>query len=162
MHTLCTIELIQINDLQLPRARALVSLNRKFSASELTDINIEQKESMDQLNSRMLTLLEPIQNTVDTVEQIYQVMEGKRTSIRLRSLVHCLIIRIVGNKRQELLKWLSTVTFKSHHAFSRGRRQEGTGMWLLENEKFVKWRNSDDSSILWFRGNGTAALSSWR
>lgn len=62
-------------------------------------------------------------------------------------------LTISGEKRANVLEWLSDVPYQDHHKLSQGRRQEGTGQWLLQHDKFDNWRKSSQS-MLWFRGNG--------
>lgn len=62
-----------------------------------------------------------------------------------------------GDKKLKVLNWLSDMKFMDHHAFSRQRRQENTGLWLEENEVYKEWKNSKSSSLLWLRGDGEFA-----
>lgn len=49
--------------------------------------------------------------------------------------------------------WLSDVKCKDHHEFIQQRRHKSTGDWLLQNAKFLEWRNARVSSMLWLRGD---------
>lgn len=76
---------------------------------------------------------------------------GPRNIMRTCGLTYPLL---VGAKRVKILLWLSDIPFHDHHKFSREHRHKETGNWLLQHDKFWKWRNSSGSSMLWLRGNG--------
>lgn len=55
-------------------------------------------------------------------------------------------------ERTEILKWLSKVEYAKHHLNASEGRVEGTGEWLFGKKKFLDWRKSSASTILWLRG----------
>ncbi|KAI5839121.1 hypothetical protein DFP73DRAFT_599118 [Morchella snyderi] len=59
---------------------------------------------------------------------------------------------IDGQRKDEVLKWLSTIEFIKHHQTAREGLLENTGRWLLEREQFRQWRSSGTSGILWLHG----------
>ena len=48
-------------------------------------------------------------------------------------------------RRNEILNWLTTVDYSAEHNDQHTRREEGTGMWLLDSEKYQDWRGSHDA-----------------
>ncbi|KAJ7453550.1 hypothetical protein B0H11DRAFT_272721 [Mycena galericulata] len=54
-------------------------------------------------------------------------------------------------KRDEIIEWCSPLNFFVRQADIFGTRQEGTGEWLLEDEKFTSWK-SGTGKTLWCRG----------
>ncbi|KAG8525573.1 uncharacterized protein KY384_009217 [Bacidia gigantensis] len=63
-----------------------------------------------------------------------------------------------GKDREKINDWISKVDVYSHHrAISV---LPGTGLWFLSRQEFRDWESSDESSLLWLRGNaGTGKTS---
>jgi len=57
-----------------------------------------------------------------------------------------------GGEDQKLLNWLSPLTFWAMHSDTFGRRQPGTGEWLLVDERFQSWI-SGETKYLWCPGD---------
>ena len=51
-----------------------------------------------------------------------------------------------------ICRWLSTVPFRQHHRTHLAGLIPGSGEWFLNDSKFVDWRRSSSSSILWLHG----------
>ncbi|KAH0536560.1 hypothetical protein FGG08_006568 [Glutinoglossum americanum] len=56
------------------------------------------------------------------------------------------------SERRDILRWLSAIPHKEHHKNISQGRLRGSGIWLLNNEEFIRWRKSSASSILWLHG----------
>jgi hypothetical protein len=62
----------------------------------------------------------------------------------------------VNEKFQKILDNLFNEKVDSRHIDIRGKRQEGTGKWLLESTQFNKWmRGESGSALLWAHGIGS-------
>lgn len=61
--------------------------------------------------------------------------EGEHAMIRLRAKID----KRLGRKQAGILQWLSPLDPSSQHLENQKRRLEGTGQWMLENDKFVEW-----------------------
>ena len=48
-----------------------------------------------------------------------------------------------GDERAKLLNWLSPLQPRVRHNDVRGRRQDGIGEWLLQTDKFPRWRDGE-------------------
>jgi hypothetical protein len=46
---------------------------------------------------------------------------------------------VQNQERQDLLKWLSHLSVSTRHLESIKKRVEGTGKWLLKDQKFLQW-----------------------
>ncbi|KAH6666813.1 hypothetical protein B0J14DRAFT_659379 [Halenospora varia] len=57
------------------------------------------------------------------------------------------------SQRQDLLRWLSCINYRSHHKTISEGFLPNSGEWLLHREEFLDWRTSSVSSILWLRGS---------
>ena len=55
-------------------------------------------------------------------------------------------------ERVDILKWFSTIPYKSHHDLASEGRVAGTGQWLFQREEFINWQQSEKSEILWLHG----------
>jgi len=59
--------------------------------------------------------------------------------------------RLRRENDEEVLDWISTLDFRAKQNDTIGRRQEGTGMWLLEKEEFRNWLSGRER-VLWCPG----------
>ena len=55
---------------------------------------------------------------------------------------------------QEILTWISNLSFKEKQTDILSKRHTGTGQWLLDQDRFRGWRNGvrDEPSALWCPG----------
>lgn len=51
-------------------------------------------------------------------------------------------------KRQEILQWLSPLNFAPQQSDLSGRRQKGTGLWLLESKIFQEWVSNEGKTLV--------------
>lgn len=51
-------------------------------------------------------------------------------------------------KREEVLLWLSPLNFTSQQSDLSGRRQGGTGSWLLESQEFQEWVGNQGKTLV--------------
>ncbi|EGO28629.1 hypothetical protein SERLADRAFT_446057, partial [Serpula lacrymans var. lacrymans S7.9] len=66
-------------------------------------------------------------------------------------------------ERKELENWLSPLNFRQTQSEVRGVWREGTGGWVLNDERFKRWQNGD-MKTLWcpgFPGAGKTVLASY-
>lgn len=54
----------------------------------------------------------------------------------------------VDEKTKTILKWLSTSDAKTKQEEVLGKREKGTGMWLLETQEFKDWFDGKHK-VLW-------------
>ncbi|KAA8894561.1 hypothetical protein FN846DRAFT_786170, partial [Sphaerosporella brunnea] len=59
---------------------------------------------------------------------------------------------VVGSKRTQILKWISTIAYTDHHARISEGRLKGTGDWLFKKEEYRAWRSSSASKLLLLHG----------
>lgn len=45
--------------------------------------------------------------------------------------------------------WLSPANVEANHRAATAAKQEGTGSWFLNSEKFKKWQDDGDRGLLW-------------
>lgn len=48
--------------------------------------------------------------------------------------------------------WLSPDDFEQTHERNLQKRFEKTGQWLLDDHRFIGWRDEAQSSLLWCHG----------
>jgi hypothetical protein len=70
------------------------------------------------------------------------------------SQVAALSDRLDENKRLKILLWVSNIPYKDSHFIAREGRVDGTGEWLFTHQRYVEWRRSSSSAILWLHGAG--------
>jgi len=56
------------------------------------------------------------------------------------------------SERPEILEWISTIPYKSHHMRIRDNRLEGTAEWILDKKEYQNWISSSESMMLLLRG----------
>jgi hypothetical protein len=61
--------------------------------------------------------------------------------------VHKLIHGQHDQEHQAILKWLTPVDYAQQHNDFIGRRQRGTGEWLLDSAEFQAWLNADKQTL---------------
>jgi len=54
--------------------------------------------------------------------------------------------------RLRILSWLSPIPYFQHHKRVYGELLQGTGQWLLEDNQYAEWRDSNQSAMLWLHG----------
>jgi hypothetical protein len=54
-------------------------------------------------------------------------------------------------ERQSILEWITPIDYATQQNDFIGRRQEGTGQWLLESDEFKTWMNQSNQ-VLFFSG----------
>jgi len=73
--------------------------------------------------------------------------------LRIDSQVRKLCDRLDDLERSEILTWLSSIPYRKNHLTARQGRTDGTGTWLLEHPRYLEWRRSSTSMILWLQGS---------
>ncbi|KAL9119276.1 MAG: hypothetical protein Q9187_004168 [Circinaria calcarea] len=56
-------------------------------------------------------------------------------------------------EKSRILEWLSEVNYRDHHHTIQQKTVKGSGQWLLGTDQYNHWRNAQQNSILWLRGN---------
>ena len=56
------------------------------------------------------------------------------------------------SERTKILQWLSSEPYMGYHKQVKKDFLAGTGMWLLDDAIFKKWKDDSASSILWLHG----------
>ena len=62
----------------------------------------------------------------------------------------------VAKEVGELVKWLEPIQYNHKHEASSALRQDGTCIWLLEHEAYVRWLT--ERGFLWLNGIRTYDL----
>ncbi|KAJ5415114.1 hypothetical protein N7465_003809 [Penicillium sp. CMV-2018d] len=71
----------------------------------------------------------------------------------IRHQVDLVMERISTKDEREFLEWISPIPYGKHHTFRKESRTHGTCEWLLQDEDFRKWRDSQSSAVLWLQGS---------
>ncbi|RPB08085.1 hypothetical protein P167DRAFT_578659 [Morchella conica CCBAS932] len=87
---------------------------------------------------------------VKNLKLLLSQMQTPLTEIEL--VVKKLFASVESERYLKILIWFSQMPFASHHAYFSKHRRHATGDWLLEHQKYGKWKMSDESSIFWLRG----------
>lgn len=90
----------------------------------------------------------------------WEPFEARFRSIEAGFIHHVdIVIRLANVEQQEanemhrqILKWLSPDDYEEIHEGHYGRRCENTGQWLLDDHRFISWRDKTQSGLLWCHG----------
>ena len=75
--------------------------------------------------------------------------EGKFCSHRS---AFCTANSEIDERRRKVLEWLSPHDFDETHERYFNKRFQSTGQWLLDDPRFISWRDEAQSSLLWCYG----------
>jgi hypothetical protein len=66
---------------------------------------------------------------------------------------------VIASEEENVLEWLSPSRFDFSKAqnSARATHTSGTGQWLLEDERYIKWRD-ETCGIFWLYGAGKFPL----
>ena len=86
--------------------------------------------------------------------RLQQLLEDFRETLwRVDSTTLAMARDRSGQKRKEILKWISDSPYKDHHYDAAKGRLEGTGDWLFAHDQYLKWQQSEASCTLWLYGS---------
>lgn len=72
---------------------------------------------------------------------------------RVDENVQHLLEQVDEGERIGLLEWISPIPFGKHHDNVKDKRTSGTGEWLLQNQEFRTWEETNKSGIFWLQGS---------
>ena len=61
------------------------------------------------------------------------------------------LVTLTDDRLQKIIKWLSAPDPSTNHYAACSRRQQATGLWLLDGQKFGKWKTAKPA-LLWLHG----------
>ncbi|KAG8530264.1 uncharacterized protein KY384_004765 [Bacidia gigantensis] len=99
----------------------------------LRDLTLEERCSQQKVEGILEDISSPIRNTESQVALIY--------------------VRLDSDRQLEILRWLSTVPYQQHQNQHFRQVLQGTGTWFLEDSRLRQWHDSNDSCVLWLRGD---------
>ena len=56
------------------------------------------------------------------------------------------------NNRRKILKWLSPDDYDETHERHWKKRFDNTGEWLIDDDRFSVWMDTENSGLLWCYG----------
>ena len=77
--------------------------------------------------------------------------EGECYSYMLGVLI--INLGIDDEERRKILIWLSPEDFEQTHEKHLKKRFAKTGQWLLDDPRFMSWRDEEQSGLLWCHGS---------
>ncbi|KAH0543788.1 hypothetical protein FGG08_001970 [Glutinoglossum americanum] len=107
----------------------------------------QQFDDILQLLSPLSEVTKDVSKTAETLQRWDEKWKGKTTGYRIFSKR----LTPVDEESKGIVKWLSPLNFWTKQNDTFGRRQEGTGEWLLETDEFKKWLDGTER-ILWCPG----------
>lgn len=120
-------------------------------------VDAERQQNMSIVTTDMEVKLGKAISTLSNLSVSQESLERKIESynapfIRIVSQVHALNDSLTMLERTEILKWLSKVPYREHHNSSVSGLLQSTGEWLLSHDKYLDWKRSSTSEVLWLHG----------
>ena len=56
------------------------------------------------------------------------------------------------SEQSNVLRWISSIPFEDDHYTARRDRTADSGRWLLQDDRFIAWWQSESASIMWLHG----------
>ncbi|KAL6716722.1 hypothetical protein ACLMJK_006290 [Lecanora helva] len=112
--------------------------------------------------------LEQLSNDIVEFEneiQRYELLELKKLAneqfLSFRALLGAYDDHLKEEQREQIMNWISTTDYRSHHLDIYNRLLNGTANWLFDKDEYIQWRNSGSlvSSLLWLRGDVSSILN---
>lgn len=130
-------------DEQMTRIRVLDGQISRLTEVFAIDIQMETAKGVASMHTLLMSLNEPIKRLIDHSSITAQVLHE--------------------SQQLQLLQWLSSIPFCSHHKRHSESRIPGSGHWLLDHDRYRHWRNISSSSVFLLHGimgSGKTALAS--
>ncbi|KAF8250039.1 hypothetical protein K440DRAFT_659994, partial [Wilcoxina mikolae CBS 423.85] len=142
---------------------ALRYFDRNFRAVRSLFDTVDFGNTVDTLDK----LMKEVDAHVDIARAEVQTLDSQDTDKKLEALLldlgrsisdigentAALVNHMEGKKRAKFLAWLSDIPYESHHEFVKQEMLENTGSWLFKRQDFQDWHESQNSGILWLRGD---------
>ena len=91
--------------------------------------------------------------TEKRVEYLLSLLEDFKNPLeRIRLGVSYVFTQIEQSKQSDVLRWISSIAFEDDHYTARKDRTVDSGRWLLQDERFQAWWQSESASIMWLHG----------
>ena len=93
------------------------------------------------------------QSDIEVLKQTLQNLEAPLQRFEQSSQSFTNVLSLVEHREQnEILDWISDISYGRHHSQIHKKALQGTGTWLHSNSNFLSWINSSSSQIMWLRG----------
>ncbi|GLA39989.1 hypothetical protein AnigIFM63309_007593 [Aspergillus niger] len=117
-------------------------------------VDSERMENVHGGVSTMLFTIASVANGVDNIQARLDkaFADLDQSLVRIADEVSDLHIALKESERSELLQWLSTVTIQQHYKEALASVLPGSGEWLLNEPRFVDWKDSSSSETFWLHG----------
>ncbi|KAI5839443.1 ankyrin repeat-containing domain protein [Morchella snyderi] len=99
----------------------------------------------------------------DRSDQKYQLVCSKLLGIARQLLIAPAETQVPCKERTKVCEWLYPGVVDNKHKEISSKRQEGTGGWLLADDRFISWKGGSGPRLLWgcgIPGAGKTFLSS--
>lgn len=125
---------------ELERLAALAEAEKlQTVAEDVTDLRNEQRQQdqkSEQRNKELRQILEDLQQPISRIDMQLSDLRDD----------------LEAEKRDKILRAISTIPYAVHHKAVTRDRLRGSGKWLLEKQLFHQWRSESSSSVLWLHG----------
>ncbi|CAI4219714.1 unnamed protein product [Parascedosporium putredinis] len=115
------------------------------------------REAVERLHRQCQTLnqlmvIDVLTLTANTYRKVEHVSERQESihqtqNLSLDQIQGRMDDKVATRERQHILDWLTPVDYTTQHNDFIGRREDGTGEWLLESEEFTEWLNAEKKTL---------------
>ncbi|KAL3476642.1 hypothetical protein BJX99DRAFT_258189 [Aspergillus californicus] len=144
--------------IQLYRLKGMTGLLPKFQ--KLFQAILDAERLVEQC-AQMVT----VEAQFDGHDELTKLLSDMGAPLKsLKDAVQRIEDHLDGNKRLEILKWISEPCHSKSHREVRRKFLRGTGQWLEQERIYRAWKADKESSILWLigiKGAGKTCLESF-
>lgn len=147
---------VEKKELEVDRTAQLISMEiLQRTSLKAKSLNTETDNIIAQmglLSSQlgMIELGEPTTNVTASIQEA--VSSAMAPTQRVYQTLNHFRDFMEQELRQEVLDWLSTVRYDTHHSIERKDRLDRSGQWMFESSEFRRWNDSAKSCTLWLHG----------
>ena len=101
---------------------------------------------------RLKDILQDLERPIDRMASQLSNLQANLESKRSQGLNWLGLKLEQANERRQLLQWMSTVPYLTHHKTMINDCLPTSGEWLFRKPEFLEWESSSVSSVLWLHG----------
>ncbi|KAH0171452.1 hypothetical protein KCU67_g2167, partial [Aureobasidium melanogenum] len=117
-------------------------------------IDAERKKDSDRKLSAIQETAESTRDELERLRKLSRDMMKKLEPIdELTAEINEMRIERIREETNQKFQWMSTVPVQSHHKKAKEDVVPGTGMWLMERNHYIDWKQSSKSCAILLHGS---------
>ena len=83
-------------------------------------------------------------------QTLKKLAEGRLSQIQAISIHFSEILK--AEEQSKVLQWASHIRYLEDHHIAKRGIADNTGNWILRHESYRRWKDSEQSEVLWLHG----------